>query len=91
MAMRAALATMRVLQQEGGATRAGFFGSEFREQSRQHLPPYEMVKEVRDEGMLTGIEFQPPSNLPMRSEIETIHSSKAWNDALNLGRRAISL
>jgi ornithine--oxo-acid transaminase len=27
----------------------------------------------------------------IRSEIETIHSSKAfWNDALNLGRRALS-
>jgi acetylornithine/succinyldiaminopimelate/putrescine aminotransferase len=36
----------------------------------QHLPPYEMVKEVRGEGMLTGIEFQPPSNLSMRSEIK---------------------
>jgi hypothetical protein len=29
-----------------------------------------MVKEVRGEGMLAGIEFQPPSNLSMRSEIK---------------------
>jgi hypothetical protein len=41
-----------------------------------------MVKEVRGEGKLTGIEFQPPSNLSISGEIETIHSSKAfWNDA----------
>jgi acetylornithine/succinyldiaminopimelate/putrescine aminotransferase len=45
-------------------------GSEFREQLRAAQSPYEMVKEVRGEGMLTGIEFQPPSNLSMRSEIK---------------------
>jgi ornithine--oxo-acid transaminase len=152
LAMRAGLATMRVLQQEGLAARAEFLGNEFREQLRAALTPYEMVKEVRGEGMLTGIEFQAPDNLPMRmafeafkamhpglfgqvlvmrlfnqrniltqicgndfmvlkvspplttseqqlqsciesirGEIETIHSSKSfWNDALNLGRRALS-
>jgi ornithine--oxo-acid transaminase len=152
LAMRAGLATMRVLQEEGLVARAEFLGNEFRKQLRAALTPYEMVKEVRGEGMLTGIEFQAPDNLPMRmafeafkamhpglfgqvlvmrlfnqrniltqicgnnfmvlkvapplttseqqlqsciesirSEIETIHSSKAfWNDALNLGRRALS-
>jgi hypothetical protein len=35
--MRAALATTRVLQQEGLATRAGFLGSEFRKQLRAAL------------------------------------------------------
>src|ERR1700747_3383554 len=152
LAMRAGLATMRVLQQEGLAARAEFLGNEFREQLRAALTPYEMVKEVRGEGMLTGIEFRAPDNLPMRmafeafkamhpglfgqvlvmrlfnqrniltqicgndfmvlkvapplttseqqlqsciesirSEIKTIHSSKAfWNDALSLGRRALS-
>jgi ornithine--oxo-acid transaminase len=79
LAMRAALATMRVLQQEGLATRAGFLGSEFREQLRAALSPYEMVKEVRGEGMLTGIEFQPPSNLSMRMAFEAF---KAINPGL---------
>jgi acetylornithine/succinyldiaminopimelate/putrescine aminotransferase len=32
--------------------------------------PYEMVKEVRGEEMLTGIEFQPPSKLSMRTASE---------------------
>jgi ornithine--oxo-acid transaminase len=66
LAMRAGLATMQVLQQEGLAACAQFFGNEFREQLRAALTPYEMVKEVRGEGMLTGIEFQAPDNLTMR-------------------------
>jgi ornithine--oxo-acid transaminase len=153
LAMRAGLATMHVLQQEGLAARANSLGNEFREQLRAALTPYEMVKEVRGEGMLTGIEFQAPRNLPMRmafeafkamhpglfgqvlvmrlfnqtniltqicgnnfmvlkvapplttseqqlqsciesirSVIETVHTSRVfWTDALNFGRRAISL
>jgi ornithine--oxo-acid transaminase len=66
LAMRAGLATMQVLQQEGLAARAQFLGNEFREQLRAALTPYEMVKEVRGEGMLTGIEFQAPGNLTMQ-------------------------
>src|ERR1700739_2980677 len=70
LAMRAGLATMRVLQQEGLAARAEFLGNEFREELRAALTPYEMVKEVRGEGMLTGIEFRAPDNLPMRMAFE---------------------
>jgi len=70
LAMRAGLATMHVLQEERLATRADSLGNEFREQLRVALTPYEMVKEVRGEGMLTGIEFQAPRNLPMRISFE---------------------
>jgi ornithine--oxo-acid transaminase len=70
LAMRAGLATMHVLQQEGLAARAESLGNEFREQLGAALTPYEMVKEVRGEGMLTGIEFQAPSDLPMRMSFE---------------------
>jgi ornithine--oxo-acid transaminase len=153
LAMRAGLATMHVLEQERLVARAESLGNEFREQLRAALASYEMVKEVRGQGMLTGIEFQAPSNLPMRisfeafkavhpglfgqilvmrlfshtniltqicgnnfmvlkvapplttselqmryctesirSVVEMVHSSKVfWSDALNLGRRAMSL
>jgi ornithine--oxo-acid transaminase len=70
LAMRAGLATMHVLQQERLATRADSLGKEFREQLRAALRPYEMVKEVRGEGMLTGIEFQAPGSLAMRISFE---------------------
>ena len=70
LAMRAGLATMHVLQEERLTTRADSLGNEFRQQLRTALAPYEMVKEVRGEGMLTGIEFQAPRHLPMRISFE---------------------
>ena len=70
LAMRAGLATMQVLQQERLMPRAESLGNEFREQLQAALAPYEMVKEVRGQGMLTGIEFQAPSNLAMRMSFE---------------------
>jgi ornithine--oxo-acid transaminase len=153
LAMRAGIATMEVLSREHLIERAEHLGMEFRGHLREALKPYEMVKEVRGEGMLTGIEFQAPRNLSMRmsfeafkavhpalfgqilvmrlfkdreilmqicgnnfmvlkvappltvneaqlnycvesiqSVLETIHSSSVfWLDALNLGRRAMSL
>ncbi|WP_260706605.1 aspartate aminotransferase family protein [Edaphobacter flagellatus] len=153
LAMCAGIATVEVLQNEGLIERANSLGMEFRDQLRTALGPYEMVKEVRGEGMLTGIEFRAPRSLSMRisfeafkavhpglfgqvlvmrmfndkdilaqicgnnfmvlkvappltvtesqlkycvesirSVIETVHSSSVfWVDALNLGRRAMSL
>ncbi|MEA3146213.1 MAG: ornithine--oxo-acid transaminase, partial [Verrucomicrobiota bacterium] len=153
LAMRAGIATMHVLQQERLVARGDSLGNEFRERLRVAVSQYEMVKEVRGEGMLTGIEFQAPRNLSMRMSfeafkaihpglfgqilvmrlfnhkniltqicgnnfmvlkvapplttsenqmlhciesircvIEMVHSSKVfWTDALDLGRRAISL
>jgi ornithine--oxo-acid transaminase len=153
LAMRAGIATVEALLQEGLIERADRLGTELRRRLREALKPYEMVKEVRGEGMLTGIEFQAPRSLSMRMSfeafkavhpglfgqilvmrlfrdkdiltqicgnnfmvlkvappltvsetqlnhcvesirgvVETVHSSKVfWVDALNLGRRAISL
>lgn len=153
LAMRAGIATVEVLLQEGLIERADRLGMELRYRLREVLKPYEMVNDVRGEGMLTGIEFQAPRSLSMRmsfeafkavhpglfgqilvmrlfkhkdiltqicgnnfmvlkvappltvsetqlnhcvesirSVVETVHSSKTfWIDALNLGRRAMSL
>jgi ornithine--oxo-acid transaminase len=70
LAMRAGLATMQVLQEEGLIARAESLGNEFRAQLQAAIIPYEMVKVVRGQGMLTGIEFQAPSDLPMRMSFE---------------------
>ena len=153
LAMRAGIATVEVLLQEGLTERADSLGMELRHRLRETLEPYEMVKDVRGEGMLTGIEFQAPRSMSMRmsfeafkavhpglfgqilvmrlfkdkdiltqicgnnfmvlkvapplmvseaqldhcvesirSVVETVHSSKVfWIDALDLGRRAMSL
>jgi ornithine--oxo-acid transaminase len=153
LAMRAGIATIEVIKRERLSERADSLGTEFRERLREVLKPYEMVKYVRGEGMLTGIEFQAPRSLSMRMSfeafkaihpglfgqilvmrlfkdkdilaqicgnnfmvlklappltvseaqldycvesirgvVETVHSSGVfWVDALNLGRRAMSL
>jgi len=71
LAMRAGIATMHVLQQERLVARGDSLGNEFRERLRVAVSQYEMVKEVRGKGMLTGIEFQAPRNLSMRMSFET--------------------
>jgi ornithine--oxo-acid transaminase len=76
LAMRAGIATIEVIKRERLSERADSLGIEFRELLRDVLNPYEMVKEVRGEGMLTGIEFQAPRTLSMRMSFEafkTIH------------------
>ena len=45
-------------------------GEELRQRLRESLSPYEMVKEVRGLGMLSGIEFQKPSSLKLRIAFE---------------------
>jgi ornithine--oxo-acid transaminase len=76
LAMRAALATIEVLDRERLVERSERMGTELRARLREALSPYEMVKEVRGEGLLSGIEFQAPRNLSMRVSFEafkTIH------------------
>jgi ornithine--oxo-acid transaminase len=70
LAMLAGLATMDVLQRERLMPRAESLGNEFREHLQAALTPYEMVKEIRGQGMLSGIEFQAPGNLAMRMSFE---------------------
>jgi ornithine--oxo-acid transaminase len=70
MAMRAALATIEVLDQERLAERSETIGGILRERLRRALGGFEMVKEVRGEGLLCGIEFQAPSSVAMRVSFE---------------------
>ncbi len=70
LAMRAGLATIEVLDSEDLTARGERLGNRLRDRLRSALAGYEMVKEVRGAGMLTGIEFQPPRSLAMRLSYE---------------------
>jgi ornithine--oxo-acid transaminase len=77
LAMRAGLATLDVLEQESLGERARRLGPELRRGLEAALAPFEMVKDVRGLGMLSGIEFQAPRKLSLRVAFESfrrIHS-----------------
>jgi ornithine--oxo-acid transaminase len=71
LAMRAGLATLDVLERESLGERARLLGAELRRRLREALVPYEMVKDVRGLGMLSGIEFQAPRKLRLRVAFES--------------------
>jgi ornithine--oxo-acid transaminase len=73
LAMRAGLATLDVLEHERLGERAARLGAELRRRLSDALAPYEMVKEVRGEGLLCGIEFAPPRQLRLRAAFEAFH------------------
>jgi len=62
LAMRAGLAALDVLERNRLGERAVQAGHELRQQLTAALAGYEMVKEVRGLGMLSGIEFTAPSS-----------------------------
>ena len=70
LAMRAGLATLDVLVAESLGERAAMLGAQLRRRLTQALAGYEMVKEVRGMGMLSGIEFAPPRQLRLRLAYE---------------------
>lgn len=70
LAMRAALATLEVLEQEKLGSRAMDAGETLRTRLHETLRGYEMVKEVRGQGLLLGIEFTAPKSLRLRVPFE---------------------
>ena len=66
LAMRAALATLEVLEREQLGARSIAAGEYLRAQLAEALSDFEMVKEVRGAGLLMGIEFQAPRQLKLR-------------------------
>jgi ornithine--oxo-acid transaminase len=70
LAMRAALATLDVLEREGLGARSVQAGEYLRLRLIEELRDYEMVKEVRGMGLLMGIEFQAPRQLKLRIPFE---------------------
>ena len=70
LAMRAALATLQVLEEENLGQRSTEMGQLLRERLSAALRGFEMVKEVRGEGLLLGIEFQAPQSFRLRLPFE---------------------
>jgi ornithine--oxo-acid transaminase len=70
MSMRAGLATLDVLERENLGERALALGELLRTQLREDLAEYEMVRDVRGMGLLSGIEFQPPRDIRLRMGYE---------------------
>ena len=73
LSMRAGLATLDVLESEALGPRALRLGEEFRNKLRQALADFDMVKEVRGMGLLSGIEFVPPKKLAFRALYEAFN------------------
>lgn len=73
LSMRAGLATLEVLVREQLGVRAMVLGHRFRGKLKEALAPFEIVKEVRGIGMLSGIEFQSPRRLALRALYEAFH------------------
>lgn len=74
LAMRAGLATLDVLEKEKLGERASRFGDLLRGGLRDQLGGYEMVKDIRGLGMLSGIEFQSPSKLTLKVPFESFRA-----------------
>jgi ornithine--oxo-acid transaminase len=70
MAMRAALATLEVLEDQERSQRSIEAGKHLQAQLTEALRDFEMVKEVRGVGLLMGIEFQAPRQLRLRIPYE---------------------
>ena len=66
LAMRAALATLEVLENEELGRRSVEAGNYLQTRLTEALRDFEMVKEVRGVGLLMGIEFQAPRQLRLR-------------------------
>jgi ornithine--oxo-acid transaminase len=77
LAMRAGLATLRVLEDEKLGERAEEMGAELRAELRDALAEFEMVREVRGLGMFSGIEFQSPKSLRLKLPFETFRKIHA--------------
>jgi ornithine--oxo-acid transaminase len=66
LAMRAGLATLDVLEDENLGERATQLGDLLRRQLTAALSEYDMFKAVPGMGLLSGIEFKPPSKATLR-------------------------
>jgi ornithine--oxo-acid transaminase len=73
LSMRAGLATLEVLEHENLGARATQLGGQFRANLRKALAPFDIVREVRGLGLLSGIEFVPPKRLALRALYDVFH------------------
>lgn len=70
LSMRAGLVTLDVLEGEALGQRGAVLGEELRHRLREALSSFEMVKDVRGLGMLSGIEFGAPKKIALKVAFE---------------------
>jgi ornithine--oxo-acid transaminase len=66
LAMRVGLAVLDALSQEKCDLNSALMGNYVRQQLRNSLSNFEMVADIRGEGLFTGIEFRAPKKLSLR-------------------------
>jgi ornithine--oxo-acid transaminase len=74
LAMRAGLATLDVLVREDLGTRAIELGSLLRDLLTEALAPYEMFSHTVGLGLLSGIEFRPPTKLGLKLSFQAFRA-----------------
>jgi ornithine--oxo-acid transaminase len=77
LAAAAALATLRVLEQEGLVARAERLGQLLLELTMPLVERYEVVREVRGLGLMWAIEFGPPAGRARRSLWDAVERRQA--------------
>ncbi len=70
LAMRVGLAVLDTLKKEDAGARSAMLGTYMRRRLREMLAEFEMVQEVRGEGLFSGIVFRPPRKLSLRFTYE---------------------
>lgn len=71
LAMRAALTTLQILEDERLGERAEEKGETLRAKLSKRLSGYEIVADIRGFGLLSAIEFRPPRSLLLRAPFES--------------------
>jgi ornithine--oxo-acid transaminase len=74
LAMRAGLATLDVLERQALGQRAAALGDTLRTRLREKLSSFEMIKDIRGLGLLSGIEFKSPSKLSLKIPFESFRA-----------------
>ena len=77
LAMVAALASLKVLDDDGLMDNATRMGGLLRDRLAQMVPQYEFLHEVRGRGLMIGIELGKPRSLTLRTAWSLIHRMDA--------------
>jgi ornithine--oxo-acid transaminase len=70
LAMRVGLAVLDTLEKHDAARRSSDRGNYLREKLREQLSGFEMIDEIRGQGLFTGIVFRAPRTLSLRVAYE---------------------
>ncbi len=70
LAMRVGLAVLDALEAEEAGIRSDARGAYLRQRLRERLSGFEMIEEVRGQGLFTGIAFRAPGKLSLRLAYE---------------------